>query len=83
MMSLIYLMDLYFIAQMQYYFDHIVKKHEATVNNPSIQINGNRVKNRIYIYIYIYILQLLTLEIVGGVLYKALIKIIMVNMYQN
>ena len=56
MMSLIYLMDLYFIAQMQYYFEHIVKKHEATANNPSIQINGNRVKNRIYIYIYITII---------------------------
>ena len=66
MMNLIYLMDLYSITQMQYYFEHILIKHEVIANNPSIQINGNRVKNRIYIYIYIYILQLLTLEIVGG-----------------
>ena len=38
---------LYSIAQIQYYFEYIIKKHETIIDNPQIQIYVNRIKNRI------------------------------------
>ena len=37
----------YFIADIQDYFEFIIKKHEAITENPSIQIYPNKIKNRI------------------------------------
>ena len=37
----------YSIADIQYYFEFIIKKHETLTENPSIQIYPNRIKNRI------------------------------------
>ena len=37
----------YFTAQIQNYFEYIIKKHETTADNISIQIYVNRIKNRV------------------------------------
>ena len=37
----------YSIADIQDYFEFIIKKHEALTENPSIQIYPNKIKNRI------------------------------------
>ena len=36
----------YFIADIQYYFESIVKKHETLTENPAVQIYQNKIKNR-------------------------------------
>ena len=36
----------YFIADIQYYFESIVKKHETVTENPAVQIYQNKIKNR-------------------------------------
>ena len=36
----------YFIADIQYYFKSIVKKHETVTENPAVQIYQNKIKNR-------------------------------------
>ena len=53
----------YSIADMQDYFEFIIKKHETLTENPSIQIYANKIKNRIIFKIKTgYKLELLTPE---------------------
>ena len=53
----------YSIADIQYYFEFIIKKHETLIENPSIQIYANKIKNRIIFKIKTgYKLELLTPE---------------------
>ena len=37
----------YSIADIQYYFEFIIKKHETLTENPLVQIYPNKIKNRI------------------------------------
>ena len=37
----------YSISDIQEYFKFIIKKHETLTENPPIQINTNKIKNRI------------------------------------
>ena len=61
MKLLIYLMVL--IADIQDYFEFIIKKHETLSENPSIQLYPNKIKNRIIFKIKTgYKLELLTPE---------------------
>ena len=54
----------YSIADIQDYFEFIIKKHETITENPSIQIYPNKIKNRITFRIKTgYKLELLTPEI--------------------
>ena len=53
----------YSIADIQDYFEFIIKKHEALTENPRIQIYPNKIKNRIVFKIKTgYKLELLTPE---------------------
>ena len=53
----------YSIADIQDYFEFIIKKHEALTENPQIQIYPNKIKNRIVFKIKTgYKLKLLTPE---------------------
>ena len=53
----------YFIADIQDYFEFIIKKHETLTENPPIQIYPNKIKNRIVFKIKTgYKLELLTPE---------------------
>ena len=53
----------YSIADIQDYFEFIIKKHETLSENPSIQIYANKIKNRIIFKIKTgYTLELLTPE---------------------
>ena len=53
----------YSIADIQDYFEFIIKKHETLTDNPSIQIYPNKIKNRIVFKIKTgYKLELLTPE---------------------
>ena len=53
----------YSIANIQDYFEFIIKKHETLTENPSIQTDANKMKNRIIFKIKTgYKLELLTLE---------------------
>ena len=53
----------YSIADIQDYFEFIIKKHETLTENPSIQIYPNKIKNRIVFKIKTgYKLELLTPE---------------------
>ena len=53
----------YSIADIQDYFEFIIKKHETITENPSIQIYPNKIKNRITFRIKTgYKLELLTPE---------------------
>ena len=53
----------YSIANIQDYFEFIIKKHEALTENPQIQIYSNKMKNRIVFKIKTgYKLELLTSE---------------------
>ena len=53
----------YSIADIQDYFEFIIKKHETLTENPPIQIYPNKIKNRIVFKIKTgYKLELLTLE---------------------
>ena len=53
----------YSIANIQDYFEFIIKKHETLTENPSVQIYPNRIQNRIVFKIKIeYKLELLTPE---------------------
>ena len=37
----------YSIANIQYYFEFIIKKHENLIENPPVQIYSSKIKNRI------------------------------------
>ena len=64
MILLIYLMVPYSIADIQDYFEFIIKKRETLNENPPIQIYPNKIKNRIVFIIKNgYKLELLTPEI--------------------
>ena len=53
----------YSIADIQDYFEFIIKKHETLTENPPVQIYPNKIKNRIVFKIKTgYKLELLTLE---------------------
>ena len=53
----------YSIADIQDYFEFIIKKHETLTQNPPVQIYPNKIKNRIAFKIKTgYKLELLTLE---------------------
>ena len=53
----------YSISDIQYYFEYILKKHSESVDNPSIRIYVNKIKNRITCKIKNgYYLELLTPE---------------------
>ena len=53
----------YSIADIQDYFEFIIKKHETLTENPPVQIYPNKIKNRIAFKIKTgYKLELLTLE---------------------
>ena len=53
----------YSISDIHDYFEFIIKKHETLIENPSIQIYTNKIKNRIVFKIKIrYKLELLTPE---------------------
>ena len=74
------------ISDIQDNFEYIIKKHEATANNPSVQIYVNKVKNRIGFKIKTcYKLELAspeTMKLLGRTK-KMLIKIKMERMCQN
>ena len=71
------------IADIQDYFEFIIKKHETLTENPLIQIYPNKIKNRIVFKIKTgYKLELLTPETMKQKK-KMLIKIKMAKMYQN
>ena len=76
----------YSIADIQDYFEFILKKHETLIENPSIQIYPNKIKNRIIFKIKNgYKLELLTLETMKllGSTKKVVEKIKMENVYQS
>ena len=76
----------YIIADIQDYFEFIIKKHEALTENPSIQIYPNKIKDRIAFKIKTgYKLELLTPETMKllGSIKKLLIQIKIVKIYQN
>ena len=51
------------ISDIQYYFEYILKKHEAIINNSTVQIYANKRKNRIFLKVKTgYKLELLSPE---------------------
>ena len=52
----------YSIADIQDYFELIIKKHETLTENPPVQIYSNKIKSRIVLKITGYKLELLSLE---------------------
>ena len=76
----------YSIPEIQYYFECIIKKHETIANNPPVLIYVNKIKNRIVFQLKAgYKLTLISWnnEIIRNYKIKMLIKIKMINMYQN
>ena len=74
----------YSIADIQDYFEFIIKKHKNLTENPPIQIYPNKTKNRIVFKIKNgYKLELLTPETMGllGSTKKMLMQIEIVKMY--
>ena len=73
-------------ADIQDYFEFIIKKHETLAENPPVQIYPNKIKNRIVFKVKTgYRLELLSPETrkLLGSTKKVLIKIKMEKMYQN
>ena len=76
----------YSIADIQDYFEFIIKKHETLIEDSPVEIYPNRINNRIFFKIKTgYKLELLSLETMKllGSTKKLLIKIKMEKMYQN
>ena len=76
----------YSIADIQDYFEFIIKKHETLIEDSPVEIYPNRIKNRIFFKIKtVYKLELLSLETMKllGSTKKLLIKIKMEKMYRN
>ena len=76
----------YSIADIQDYFEFIIKKHKNLTENPPIQIYPNKTKNRIVFKIKSgYKLELLTPETMRllGSTKKMLMQIKIVKMYKN
>ena len=76
----------YSIADIQDYFEFIIKKQETLAENPPVQIYPNKIKNRIVFKVKAgYKLELLsseTMKLLGSTK-KMLIKIKMEKMCQN
>ena len=76
----------YSIADIQDYFEFVIKKHENLTENSSIQIYRNKIKNRIIFKLKTgYKLELLTPETMKllGSTKKEILKIKMEKMYLN
>ena len=76
----------YSIADIQDYFEFIIKEHETLIEDSPVEIYPNRIKNRIFFKIKtVYKLELLSLETMKllGSTKKLLIKIKMEKMYRN
>ena len=77
----------YSIADIQDYFEFIIKKHEMLAKNPPVQIYPNKLKNRTVFKIKTgYKLELLTpetMKLLGSTKKKMLIKTKMEKLYQN
>ena len=77
----------YSIADIQDYFESIIKKHETLTENLPVQIYPLKIKNRIVFKIKtVYKLELLTLEtmrLLGSTKKRVLIKIKTSKTYQN
>ena len=76
----------YSIADIQDYFEFIIRKHETLAENPPVQIYPNKIKNRIVFKVKAgYKLELLSSETMKllGSMKKMLIKIKMEKMHQN
>ena len=77
----------YAIADIQYYFEFIIKKHATLTKNPPIEIYTNKIKNGIVFKIKTgYKLELLTPEtmrLLASIKKNMLIKIKMVKTYEN
>ena len=76
----------YSVADIQDYFEFIIKKHETLTESPPVQIYSNKIKNRIAFKIKTgYKLELLSSETMKllGCTKKMLIKIKMEKMCQN
>ena len=76
----------YSIADIQDYFEYIIKKHETLTENPPVQIYPNKIRNRIIFKIKTgYKLEFLSSETMkqSGSTKKMLIKIKMEKMCQN
>ena len=60
----------YFVADIQHYFDYILKKHGENIDNPSVKIYGNKIENRITFKIktgyYLELLTPKTMELLGS-----------------
>ena len=66
MKNLIYLMDHILDLDIQDYFEYIFKKHGENIDNPSVKISVNKIKNRITFKIKSgYTLELLTPETIN------------------
>ena len=76
----------YSISDIQDYFEFIIKKHETLTENPPIQIDPNKIKNRIVFKLKtgfkFELLSLKTMKILGSTKQDA-DKIKMEKMYQN
>ena len=76
----------YSIADIQDYFEFIIKKHKTLAENPLVQIYPNKIKTRIVFKVKTgYRLELLSLETMKLLesTKKMLIKVKMGNIYQN
>ena len=76
----------YFIADIQNYFEFIIKKHKTSTENAPVQTYPNKIKNRIVFKIKTgYKLELLTPETIKvlGCRKKMLTNIKMEKIYQN
>ena len=77
---------MYFVSDIQDYFEYIIKKHETIAYNPLVQIYVNKIKNRIVFEIITgYKLELLTEETMQllGSSKRTLIKTKMVKLYED
>ena len=76
----------YSIADIQDYFEFIIKKHGNLAENPPVQIYPNKIKTRIVFKVKtgckLELLSLETMNLLGSTK-KTLIKVKMENLYQN
>ena len=76
----------YSIADIQDYFEFIIKKHGNLAENPPVQIYPNKIKTRIIFKVKtgckLKLLSLETMNLLGSTK-KMLIKVKMENLYQN
>ena len=81
-----FIFSIFFIADIQDYFEFIIKKYETLTENPQVQIYPNKIKNRIVFKIKTgYKLELLTPETMKllGITKKDVDQIKIVKISQN